>query len=180
MQRINRQSLVGFHRMYYTPENLVVVVVGNIDRATAEEKVERYFGDLPASGRPPVAPTTAVLRPLSDAQCTVVKERDLSGAADPSDGALAHLLVGFPVGPITREEYPVLLVLNSLMGGGMGSRLLQEVRERQGLAYHVGSYYAEYAGAGYLGAFVKTWPERAPLDNPYQREMMLERAKPRS
>lgn len=178
VRRITRQDLVRFHQRHYVPENLIVVVVGNIDRAAAEEKVERYFGDMPASGQPPAPPPSATVRPPGEfASKVIIKERDLSRSPDPGEQALAHLLAAFPVGPVTRQEYPALLVLNAILGGGMSSRLVREVRERRSLAYTVGTYYADYLAGGYLGAFLKTWPEREPPDNPYQREMVLNKAK---
>ncbi|HHX38813.1 MAG TPA: insulinase family protein, partial [Armatimonadetes bacterium] len=130
VKRITREQLISFHRQQYTPENLIVVVVGNIDRAAAEESVARAFGDMSFSMRPPAAPQPSTWRPLGDLGTNVAVR---SQATD-----LAHLLIGFPMDAITREEYPAVLVLNSLLGGGMGSRLMREVRERQGLSYSPG------------------------------------------
>lgn len=172
VKRITREQLVSFHRQQYTPENLIVVVVGNIDRAAAEESVARAFGDMSFSMRPPAAPQPSTWRPLGDLGTNVAVR---SQATD-----LAHLLIGFPMGAITREEYPAVLVLNSLLGGGMGSRLMREVRERQGLSYSPGTYLAEYCGPSYLAAYIPTEPVRLVfgLNGPYHTpEMMLNRVK---
>jgi zinc protease len=172
VKRITREQLAAFHRQHYTPENLIVVVVGNIDRAAAEEKVERAFGDMPLSGRAPAAFAPSALRPLKDHGANVAVR---SRATD-----LAHLLIGFPMGAVTREEYPAVLVMNSLLSGGMGSRLMREVRERQGLSYDPGTFYAEYLGPSYLAAYIRTEPVRLVfgLDGPYHTpEMMLNKVK---
>jgi len=138
----------------------------------SEEKVERVFGDMPATSQAPVASAPSALRPLANhGSNVVVRERSTD---------LAHLLIGFPMGGVTREEYPAVLVLNSLLSGGMGSRLMREVRERNGLSYDPGTYYSEYIGSSYLGAYIRTEPVRLVfgLDGPYHTpEMMLNKVK---
>ncbi len=172
VKQITRDDLVRFHKTYYTPENLIVVVVGNIDRAAAEERVARAFGDMPVSGRDAVKPVAPTPGPLAGTACPVaVKEREAE---------VAHLVVGFPVAGVTREEYPALLVMSTLLGSGMGSRLMREVRERQGLGYDLGSYYSQFAGPSYLAAFIKTDPVRMVfgMDGPYpSTEMVINKAK---
>ena len=171
VKRITRDDLVGFHRKQYTPENLIVVVVGNIDRAAAEDKVQRAFGDMPASGHEWVTPRPAAQAPAGGAADVVVKQRE---------SELAHLAIGFPTAGVTREEYPAILVMNALMGGGMGSRLMREVRERQNLGYELGCYYTQFIGPSYLEAFIRTLPERPgfSLDGLYPTsEPILNKAK---
>lgn len=170
VRRITRDDLVGFHRRYYGPENLIIVIVGNIDRAAAEERVRHAFGDMPATGHPPVALTRAAAPSLSPSPRVVIRERRTD---------LAHLAVAFPVGAIQREEYPAVLVMNSLLGGGMGSRLAREVRGKQGLGYDLGTVYTSNAGASFLTAYIRTLPIQPliGIGGPYGSEMVIDKAK---
>lgn len=172
IRRISQADLVGFHRRVFTPENMILVLVGNIDRAAAEESVMRLFGDMPASGRPPLAVQASTTSALGDRGGNVaVRERPAQ---------VAHLAIAFPIAGVSREDYPAIMVLNSLLGGGMGSRLMQQVREKQSLGYDVGTYYTQEMGPSCLVAYLKTEPVRYTMgaDGFYATsEMILNKAK---
>ncbi|MBI3945618.1 MAG: insulinase family protein [Armatimonadetes bacterium] len=168
---IRRADLVAFHRRYYTPENLIVVVVGNIDRAGAEAHVTKVLGDMPRSGRAPVGLPAPAASGLPEARPSlVVKERP---------GSLAHMGIAFPMDGIRREEYPAIMVMNALLGGGMGSRLMQEARERYGIAYAVTTVYSHRAGGNHLGVYLSFEPIRPVfgLGGPFGTEMVVNKAK---
>ena len=76
-------------------------------------------------------------------------------------GEQAHLVVGVPALDRDDEDRYALAAVNHVLGGGMSSRLFQEIRERRGLAYSVYSYRSSYQGAGALAIYVGTSPARA-------------------
>lgn len=74
----------------------------------------------------------------------------------------AHVLLGMLGLTATDERRFTLSVLNAVLGGGMSSRLFQEVREKRGLAYSVYSFNANYADSGYVGLYAGCSPAKAP------------------
>src|SRR5439155_24845568 len=108
--------------------------------------VERRFGG-PDRGRPP-RPVTALAPPHR----LIVDTR-------PTEQA--HLVVGPRALPCADEDRYTLSVLNQVLGGGMSSRLFQEIREKRGLVYSVYSYRTAYIESGVLAVYAGTAPARA-------------------
>ena len=122
-------QLAAFHRQYYRAANLTLVLMGDIDRPTAEAMAQQLVQDLPDG--PAAAPLPAVL-PRDRAETVVL----------PHHAMQSHLLMGLP--GMTRDdpEYFPLLVGNYILGGGgFDSRLMHEIRDRRGFAYSVHSYF---------------------------------------
>jgi predicted Zn-dependent peptidase len=143
---MSRDAIDAYHRAHYRPENVVVAAAGNLDHddvvAQVEEALVRRDGPRPprASGA-----DTAASERLS------VLERPLEQA---------HVVLGTRA---LRRDDPdrfALGVLNQVVGGGMSSRLFQEVRERRGLAYSVFSYRSAYEETGSFAVYCGTGPER--------------------
>ncbi len=137
MARIGRDDLVEFHRRNYTAANASVTLVGNISRVQAAALAEELTAGLPAGGAsapgaPPVVPSTVP-----------VEERIAHAAAQ------AHVLVGLPALKRGDPNFFALAVGNYTLGsGGFVSRLMQEVREKRGLAYSVGSHFMPLTQSG--------------------------------
>jgi len=122
----------------------VVAAAGDIAHETVVEWVEREFGHLNGraefvGGSPPCERSAAV---------TVEKPLEQ-----------VHLCLGTSGLPQTAEERFSAYVLNVALGGGMSSRLFQEIRERRGRAYSVFSFLSSYRDAGYFGVYVGTSAE---------------------
>ncbi|MER6877154.1 pitrilysin family protein, partial [Amycolatopsis sp. NPDC000673] len=81
-------------------------------------------------------------------------------ALHPDDTEQAHVMLGFRALPRHDERRFTLSVLNAALGGGMSSRLFQEIRERRGLAYQVYSSVASYADLGHMSVYAGCQPER--------------------
>lgn len=134
---IGRDDLVEFHRQHYTAANASVTLVGDLSRAQARALGEELTAELPAGdssapAAPPVVPSTAP-----------VEERVAHAAAQ------AHVLIGLPALKRGDPDFFALAVGNYTLGsGGFVSRLMQEVRERRGLAYSVGSHFMPLTQAG--------------------------------
>ncbi len=122
-------QLAAFHRQYYRAANLTLVLMGDIDRATAESIAQQLTADLPAG--PAADPLPAV--PLRTQAETVIL---------PHHATQSHLQMGLP--GMTRDDpdyFPLLVGNYVLGGGGFDSRLMQEIRDRRGFAYSVHSYF---------------------------------------
>jgi predicted Zn-dependent peptidase len=124
----------------------VVAAAGNLDHDIVVELVRRNL-DLAGGGTPaPLRPTAAVPTQAPD---TVVRGKDTEQA---------HLVLGCPaIGRLDERRF-ALGVLNNVLGGGMSSRLFQEIREKRGLAYSVYSYSSQYADTGLFAVYAGCAP----------------------
>ncbi len=148
IRAMSRADIRGFHASHYHPSNVVIAVAGNIDHDQVAELVDAALVGVDGE-RPP--------RPPYD------------GHPDPERMALlerpteqAHLVLGMRSVRRDDPDRYALTVLNQVFGGGMASRLFQEVREQRGLAYSVYSYRAAFEETGALAIYAGTSPERVP------------------
>jgi len=149
---ISRTAIAGYYRRRYRPENLVIAAAGNLDHRTLVRLVRKAFEgtdvDVDAMpARPRVGGRTPAFTPAS-AVLTRPTEQ-------------ANLVLGLPGLRRLDERRFALGVLNAAFGGGMSSRLFQEVREKRGLAYSVYSFTSQYADTGIFGVYAGCHPQRA-------------------
>ena len=150
---LTRDQVAGFYKRRYRPEHLVVAAAGNVDHASVVRQVERAFAAAGALNRAETVPADP--RGGSRALRTAGRVEILDRPTEQ-----AHLVLGLP-GLARRDERRWALgVLNSALGGGMSSRLFQEVREKRGLAYSVYSYSSAYADTGLFGIYAGCQPKR--------------------
>ncbi len=119
------ERLVEYHKSRYAPENLVVVIVGDVDPAAAHAEIERTFGAAPRRG---LAPVYVPSEPPQLAPRELHREEDV----EVSRGALA-----WPIPGLTHSDAPALDLLALVLGHGDSSVLWQEVREKQGLVHAI-------------------------------------------
>jgi len=152
IEAMSRSRLYGFYRRRYTVPRMVLAVAGNVTHSRVLRLARAAFGPLLAGDAEPVAPRGGI---LSAARGT--RRRLVLSTADTEQ---AHLMLG--VAAISRHDPRrfTLGVLNAALGGGMSSRLFQEIRERRGLAYSVYSSVAQYADTGNLSFYAGCHPER--------------------
>jgi predicted Zn-dependent peptidase len=154
---VPREAVWEHYREHYTAPGLVVTAAGGLQHeavcALVEQALERSGWDL-ADGVAPLGrrPTTAPAGwPGSGGVLTVERPTEQ-----------ANVLLG-GAGPRAGDpRRHVLAVLNAVLGGGMSSRLFQEVREKRGLAYSVYSFSSGYADAGLFGLYAGCTPARVP------------------
>jgi predicted Zn-dependent peptidase len=146
---MSRETLHDFWRGEYTTPRMVVAAVGNLDHGHVADLAAKALGDGPDLA--PVGP-----RPAGGGRLPA--RRTLALRAD--DSEQAHLLLGVPGLDRHDARRPVLAVLNAALGGGLSSRLFQQVREQRGLAYQVYSAQACYADAGTFSVYAGCAPER--------------------
>jgi predicted Zn-dependent peptidase len=144
---LTRKQIHGFYRRRYTPPQLVVAAAGNLDHDALVKLVQGTpLADGPAADPAPLRRRSGVT--VHGGQI-VVRDKDTEQA---------HLVLGGRgLGRLDERRF-TLGVLNNSLGGGMSSRLFQEIRERRGLAYSVYSYTSQYADAGVLAVYAGCAP----------------------
>jgi predicted Zn-dependent peptidase len=147
---MTRGALNGFYRRRYTMPRMVLAVAGNIEHRQVLSLVRKGLRDRLTGDRTPVPARTG--RARVGRQPRLVLHTD--------DTEQAHLMLGVRALDRHDERRFTLGVLNAALGGGMSSRLFQEVRERRGLAYQVYSSVASYADTGHLSVYTGCQPER--------------------
>jgi len=130
----------------YRPPKMVVAAAGNVDHDLVTAGVERRFGGRPGDAPDRVVPSLAPALPLR-----VVRRSTEQ----------AHLIVGMRSIDRNDDDRFALAVVNQVVGGGMSSRLFQEIREKRGLVYSVYSYRAAYLETGAFAIYAGTGPDRA-------------------
>ena len=160
---ISREDLSEFHRRYYRPDTLIVAVVGDVSPAAVRALAEKYFGDWPATARPFAAlragselagPDGSRRAEGGDRPAVIIPEVQAPAEAvrkviSLPDKAQADIAIGFPGISRLAPDYHAAELLNYVLGGGgFSSRLTTRIRDQQGLAYYVYSYFAAYRGAG--------------------------------
>ena len=153
---ITQPQIAEHYQARYTPDNLVVAAAGNLDHDELAAHVQRAFGPALADGRAPAAPRLT---------------GPLTGVPEAADGTgirlvsrpleQANLVLGCAGVRRTDDRRFALGVLNAALGGGMSSRLFQEVREKRGLAYSVYSFSTQHADSGIWGIYAGCLPSKA-------------------
>ena len=129
----------------YVPSNIVITAAGRITHQQVVDYAERYFGAL-SSG----SPAGSEQRPEPATPLVLKKKRSLEQV---------HLCIGVPAYPLAHERRFGCYVLSTLLGGGMSSRLFQNVREKHGLAYSIFSELNLYRDTGCLAVYSGTSTE---------------------
>jgi predicted Zn-dependent peptidase len=141
---IGAAEVRSFFGEWYRPANLVLACAGDIDHDEVMTLIESAFGGADAG----VAPSRAA--PSGESGGVSVLRRA---------GEQAHLALGYRAFDRLDPDREALEVLNHVLGGGMSSRLFEEIREQRGLAYSVWSAPVAYADAGALTVYVGTAPD---------------------
>ncbi len=147
IKRFDRDAVCNFYRDAYTPANMVITAAGHLTHTRMVDLARQYFSGLA------VRESTFVDRPpATHARIALRNKKALEQV---------HLCLGVPSYPLPHEERFGCYILNTLLGGGMSSRLFQNIRERQGLAYAVFSELNPYRDTGCLSIYAGTSLEAA-------------------
>jgi predicted Zn-dependent peptidase len=150
---MSRKNVFNYYKRKYVPQDLVVAVAGNIKHKTVVDMVTKALsldGFLDVTGVPQVRPNKAI---------KVREQRSVGLISRKTEQA--HMFYG--VAGVSREDDRrfTMGILSAALGGGMSSRLFQEIREKRGLAYSVYSYAQQFAGSGLLGFYAGCHPTKA-------------------
>ena len=140
-----RATLVNYMRRCYAAGNTVIAAAGAVEHGQVIDLVSRHFADLPRQPTPIIASSRYQGGEFRE-------DRDLDQV---------HLVLGFPACPYDAPEYYPTMLLSTLLGGGMSSRLFQEIREKRGLVYSVYSFTAPYLDSGLFGIYAGTGESEA-------------------
>jgi predicted Zn-dependent peptidase len=146
VERITRDEVATFFERWYRPATMVIAAAGRLDHDELVASVEAALGSRRGGERP----ERHAPQPLAAA---VLSEAD--------DTEQAHLSLGWRSLSSNDEDRWALAVANQVLGGGMASRLFQEVREERGLAYSVYSHPTAFDDSGYLTVYCGTAPDQA-------------------
>lgn len=158
IREVSREAVWDHYQQHYVPRGLVVTAAGGVDHDTLCEQVTAALRHEGWPVEPGVEPLAS--RAVGDG------EGGLEPAGDGAGGVLtvrrtteqAHLLLGGLGLCSTDPRRYTMSVLNAVLGGGMSSRLFQEVREKRGLAYSVYSFSSAYSDSGYFGLYAGCTP----------------------
>jgi predicted Zn-dependent peptidase len=150
---IGRDQIVEHYRTRYTPPHIVVAVAGNLEHEAVADMVGRGFAGATSGQLEPAVPRVGGTYPAATARPGV---RLVSRGIEQ-----ANLVFGCTGLNRTDERRFALGVLNAALGGGMSSRLFQEVREKRGLAYSVYSFNSQLADTGVWGVYAGCLPAKA-------------------
>ncbi|MFD7299304.1 M16 family metallopeptidase [Streptomyces sp. NPDC059897] len=149
---LSRNQITRFYKKHYDPTHLVVAAAGNVDHNKVVRQVRAAFdrAGAPQALAEPVAPRAGrkTLRTAGRMELLGRKTEQ------------AHVILGMPGLARTDDRRWAMGVLNTALGGGMSSRLFQEVREKRGLAYSVYSYTSGFADCGLFGVYAGCRPSQ--------------------
>lgn len=133
IKNLSREQIIDFYRQHYNPGKMVVSVAGNIVHDAVIERLSRVFENKKSepSKRSIVSPA-----PSREIVCRGKETEQV------------HLCVGVPGLSLDHEKIYVFQIVNTILGGGISSRLFQEIREQRGLVYSVYSYHTSYHDTG--------------------------------
>ena len=141
LDSLTRESLMAYQAKYYKPRNVVIAAAGRVDHDRLVEFVKKAFKNVDGYGNreyekpSPLSRNSAFHHKLTEQ---------------------VHICLGTTCFAYNDPRRIPLLVLNTELGGGMGSRLFQEVREKRGLAYAVGSHSSAFLDTGVMEVFLGT------------------------
>ncbi len=144
IESMSRDTLMGYVAQHYTPENMVICVSGNFDENALLALIESKFNALPNSQK----------HAIDAAQYKGGEHREQR------DLEQTHIILGFQGCARTNDDFYTAQLLSTLMGGGMSSRLFQEIREKRGLVYSTYSYHSAYSDDGQFGIYAGTGPDK--------------------
>ncbi|MFP3912755.1 MAG: M16 family metallopeptidase [Desulfobacteraceae bacterium] len=138
---LSKESLLSYMERFYSPDRILVAAAGDIDH----QKMVSYFSPIfeNAKQRPESCERTP---PVSEGGVTIQYKKLEQ----------VHMCVGGKAASQVDEGRFACAILNTILGGNMSSRLFQEIREKQGLAYSVYSFLSSYADTGVLGVYAAT------------------------
>ena len=150
---MSRNTVFNYYKKKYLPQDLVVAVAGNIKHKHVVQMVEKALsrdGFLGVKGTPQIRANTSIK--VRGQQSVGLLSRKTEQA---------HMFYGMEGVARSDERRFAMGVLASALGGGMSSRLFQEIREKRGLAYSVYAYAQQFAGSGQIGFYAGCNPTKA-------------------
>ena len=150
---MSRNSIFNYYKNRYRPEDIVVAVAGNITHKEVVKLVKKALsrdGFLDVEAKPANVRHSPKVKPKGVGKVGIIDRKTEQ----------SHLLLGVEGVERSDDRRFALSILASAMGGGMSSRLFQEIREKRGLAYSVYSYVQQFSGAGSISFYAGCQPNK--------------------
>ena len=147
VKKFHRDPLLDYYRRVYSPGNILITAAGSLDHDRIVDMVRERFSNLSARPAPEVEKAPRAAAPI------VLKKKDSLEQV--------HINLGVPAFQLSHELRFPLYVLNTVLGGGMSSRLFQNIRERQALVYTVYTELHLFSDTGCLAVYAATGAETA-------------------
>lgn len=144
VEKFTQDNIIGYMRAHYHAKDMVVTAAGNIEHDAFVKLVTDHFSNLTSAARPTL-------------------ERGVYKGGDKrTERKLEqlHIMLGLEAVSFNDPDYYAWQVMSTLLGGGMSSRLFQEVREKRGLAYTVQAFMSSYADSGVFGIYTATGEDK--------------------
>ncbi len=145
IRTMGRDMLTGYMRQHYAAGNMVVAAAGALQHDRVVSLVQEHFADLPAP-----LPGKPVAGVYGGGEFREARDLDQ-----------VHIVLGFPAMAYSDPDFYPSLMLSTLLGGGMSSRLFQEIREKRGLVYSIYSFNAPAIDGGVFGIYAGTGEDEA-------------------
>jgi predicted Zn-dependent peptidase len=139
VRSFEQQRITDYFRQRFSPANMIISAAGRLQHQQFVDLVERYFGGLA-----PNASVSNQIVPKTSARIILRNKKSLEQV---------QLCIGVPSDPIGHERRYTSYILNTLLGGGMSSRLFQRIREDQGLVYAIYSELSPYRDTGCMSVY---------------------------
>lgn len=138
VNNFSQEMIIDYYKRHYTGDNIVVSIAGSFDEESVSTYFEKALASLPANGEKQIVeqmPASSSVSGYYEVKKNIEQ---------------AHIAMGVRGLPANDDSYYKLLILNTLLGGGMSSRLFQHIREKRGLAYSINSMVGAYKRNGIL------------------------------
>ncbi len=142
ISRLERERVLQFFQEYYTPGTIIISAAGNLDPDRVLDLVRSKFGSILAQRN-----GYSAVPAHTHSRITIRSKKELEQV---------HICMGVPSYPLSHEDRYTCYILNTILGGGMSSRLFQNIREKQGLAYAIYSGLNSYRDTGCLYVYAGT------------------------
>ncbi|MEW5850546.1 MAG: pitrilysin family protein [Myxococcota bacterium] len=149
VEKFTREDLLRFYRQNFTPDRMVLSVVGDVDPERVAELCEDAFNDAP---RAPAGVTPLQVQPEGAVGETRIARLE-------REKEQAHLVLGFPGTTLAHQDRYALEVLTTILAG-QGGRLFLELRDKQSLAYSITAFSLEGVDPGYVAVYMGTSPDK--------------------
>ncbi len=146
IKSFDNKTFKKYHKEAYSPENTVISIAGNFSEAETIELIEKYFGSYTSQDN-----EKQIISPPKYHASVATKEKDIEQI---------HMVMGFPSIPLGSDDTYAMVILNTVLGGGMSSRLFQSIREEHGLVYSIYSYNSSYSDTGLFSIYAGLNPNQ--------------------
>jgi len=146
IKKFTQEDIKNYYKINYVPENIIISVAGNFDTQIMINKIKKYFECLDKNNK-----AISLNQDIKYNKSIITKQKNIEQV---------HICLGFPGIKSDLKENYAMAILNTILGGGMSSRLYQTVREEHGLAYSVFSYNYAYDTVGLFNIYAAVNPDK--------------------